>query len=84
VTYKVTLRKKAIKTLRKVNDPIYSKLKEAIYNLSTNPRPYGYIKLKGREAFRIRVADYRIIYEIFDDDLVVDVIDLGNRSAIYE
>jgi mRNA interferase RelE/StbE len=43
----------------------------------------GYIKLKGREAFRIRVGQYRIIYEIQDDFLVVQVIDLGHRKEIY-
>jgi mRNA interferase RelE/StbE len=40
--------------------------------------------LKGREAYRIRVADYRIIYEIFDDVLLVDVIDLVHRKDIYK
>jgi len=48
--------------------------------LSQNPRPNGFKKLKGRDAFRIRVADYRIIYEIFDETLVIDIIDLGHRK----
>ena len=41
-------------------------------------------KLKGRDGFRIRVANYRIIYDIFDNILSVDVIDLGHRKDIYE
>ena len=41
-------------------------------------------KLKGRDGYRIRVADYRIIYDIFDDALLVDVIDFGHRKDIYE
>ena len=49
-----------------------------------NPRPNGYKQLKGRDGFRIRVADYRIIYDIFDHILTVDVIDLGHRKDIYE
>ena len=44
----------------------------------------GYKKLKGRDGFRIRVADYRIIYDIFDNILQVDVIDLGHRKEVYE
>jgi len=40
--------------------------------------------LKGREGYRIRVADYRIIYEIFDTVLLIEVIDLGHRKEIYE
>ena len=41
-------------------------------------------KLKGRDGYRIRIADYRIIYDIFDEILLVDVIDLGHRKDIYE
>ncbi|WP_163387426.1 type II toxin-antitoxin system RelE family toxin [Cyclobacterium jeungdonense] len=40
------------------------------------------MKLKGRDGFRIRVADYRIIYEIQDSVLLIDVIDLGYRKDI--
>jgi mRNA interferase RelE/StbE len=82
----LTLRieKAVIKALEKINEPYYSKIKSAILNLAENPRPPGYKKLKGRAGFRIRVADYRIIYEIFDDILQVDVIDLGHRKSIYE
>ena len=48
------------------------------------PRPQGYRKLKGRKGYRIRVGDYRVIYEIFDHILLIDVIDLGHRKEIYE
>jgi mRNA interferase RelE/StbE len=76
MAYQITLRKRAIKALEKINEPYYSNIKDAIYNLADNPRPKGYIKLKGRDGYRIRVADYRIIYEVFDNILVVDVIDI--------
>ncbi len=62
--YQVTLKKQAIKALEKINEPYYSNIKEAIYNLADNPRPAGCKKLKGRDGYRIRVADYRIIYDI--------------------
>lgn len=84
MAYNVTLKKRAIKALEKINEPYYSNIKEAIYSLADNPRPKGYKKLKGRDGYRIRVADYRIIYDIFDDALLVDVIDLGHRKDIYE
>ncbi|MFN3640982.1 MAG: type II toxin-antitoxin system RelE family toxin [Flavobacterium sp.] len=45
--------------------------------------PQGAKKLKGRDGYRVRVADYRIIYDIFDDVLTVDVIALGHRKDIY-
>jgi mRNA interferase RelE/StbE len=78
------LRKRAIKALENIPDPYYSNIKEAIYSLAENPRPQGYKKLKGRTAYRIRVADYRIIYDISDDILLIDVIDLGHRREIYD
>jgi mRNA interferase RelE/StbE len=82
--YQLRIEKAVIKTLEKIDDPYYSKIKTAILNLTKNPRPPGYKKLKGRDGFRIRVANYRIIYDIFDDILQVDVIDLGHRKDIYE
>ena len=82
--YQITISKKAIKTLENISEPYYSNIRTAIYSLANNPRPMGYKKLKGREAYRIRVADYRIIYDIFDDILNVDIIDLGHRKDIYD
>jgi mRNA interferase RelE/StbE len=84
MAYHITLKKRAIKALEKINEPHYSNIKEAIYSLADNPRPPGCKKLKGRDGYRIRVADYRIIYDVFDDFLLVDVIDLGHRKDIYE
>ena len=82
--YKVRIEKAVQKILQKINEPFYSRIKIAILNLAENPRPDGYKKLKGRDGYRIRVADYRIIYEVFDDVLVVTVIDLGHRKDIYK
>lgn len=71
MTYKVTLKKRVLKTLEKINEPYYSNIKVAIYKLADNPRLKSFKKLKGRDAYRIRVAVYRIIYDIFDDVLVI-------------
>ena len=84
MTYNITLKKRAIKALEGINEPYYSNIKEAIYALADNPRPQGYKKLKGNDCYRIHVADYRIIYDIFDDELLIDVIKLGHRKDIYE
>lgn len=82
--YQLRIEKSVQKTLEKIDEPYYSKIKTAILNLAYNPRPQGYKKLKGRDGFRIKVAHYRIIYDIFDNILSVDVIDLGHRKDIYE
>lgn len=81
--YKVRVERKAQKKLSKIPEPYYSNLKASILELGNDPRPQGYKKLKGRDGYRIRVADYRIIYEIEDSILLVDVIDLGHRKDIY-
>ena len=81
--YQLKIEKAVINTLEKINEPFYSKIKTAILKLSNNPRPNGYKKLRGRNGYRIRVGNYRIIYEIFDDFLIIEVIDLGHRKDIY-
>ena len=82
--YKVEIERNAAKVLEKINDPDYRYIKASILNLAENPRPLGYRKLKGRDAYRIRVGIYRIIYEIIDDKLIVNVITIGNRKDIYK
>ena len=84
MAYQININKRAIKSLEKIPDPYYSHLKKAIIDLSINPRPQGYIKLKGRDGFRIRVGNYRIIYEIFDEVLIIEVIEIGHRREIYD
>ena len=81
--YQVRVERKAQKKLSKIPEPYYSNIKAAILDLGSDPRPTGCKKLKGREAYRVRVADYRIIYEIHDSVLLVDVVDLGHRKDIY-
>jgi len=83
MVYQVKLKKSVIKSLEKVDEPNYSQIKKAIYKLADNPKPQGCIKLKGRNGYRIRVGNYRIIYDIFDKILVVEVVALGHRKEIY-
>jgi mRNA interferase RelE/StbE len=83
MAYNITISKQAVKALEKTDEPYYSNIKDAIYNLDNNPRSVGYIKLKNRDAYRIRVANYRIIYQIFDKILLIDIINIGHRKDIY-
>ena len=84
MTYTLNFSKQALKELENINDPFYTNIKNALANLTTNPRPMGYKKLKGREAYRIRTGNYRIIYNIFDAELIIDIIALGHRKDIYD
>lgn len=57
---------------------------QAVECLSETPRPHGCSKLSGSDcAYRIRVGDYRIIYEIYDGRLIVELIKVGHRRDIY-
>lgn len=82
--YKIIIVPKAFKALEKINEPDYSAIISAVYNLENNPRPHGYKKLKGRESYRIRIGNYRVIYNIADNILTVTVVALGHRKDIYE
>lgn len=84
MSYQVSVRKKAIQALEKIYEPDYSKIKAAIINLADDPRPSGCKKLKGRPGYRIRVGDYRIIYEVMDKVLHIEVVQLGHRKDIYQ
>lgn len=82
--YRVNFSKQALKELEKINEPFYSPIKQSIAQLAQNPRPHGCKKLKGRDGYRIRVGDYRVIYNIFDNILTVDVIAVAHRKNVYD
>ena len=81
--YKVLIERYALKQIQKLDQKAIPQIKLAIRQLAQNPRPNGYIKLKGEEAYRIRVGDFRIIYEIKDKILTILVVDVGHRKDIY-
>ena len=82
--YIIVLSKKAQKQLDKLSNNIAKPIFEAIMALEKSPRPSGFKKLKGRPGYRIRVGNYRIIYEVIDHELIIDIITLGHRKDIYE
>ena len=83
MTYRIEVASAARRALRGFPRPLLPKIDAAILGLAQDPRPSGCLKLSGREAWRIRVGDYRIIYEIHDGILLVMVVDLGHRREIY-
>lgn len=82
--YTIILSKKAQKQLDKLSDQIAEDIISAILSLEDNPRPVGCKKLKNRDGYRIRAGNYRIIYDIIDKELLVDIITLGHRKDIYD
>ena len=81
--YEVVITKSVQKYLDKLSDALAEKLENAMMKLENDPRPVGCEKMSGRNAYKIRVGDYRIIYTIEDKILLVTVIDAGHRREIY-
>jgi mRNA interferase RelE/StbE len=77
-------KKQAIRALAKINEPYYTAIINAIDALAEDPRPHGHKKLSGRDGYRIRVGTYRVIYDILDNVLIVQIVAVGSRGSIYE
>jgi mRNA interferase RelE/StbE len=82
--YTILIERYAQKQIMKLDKKVIPLIKASIADLADNPRPYGYKKLKGEDAYRIRVGDYRIIYEIDDGKIIVTVVSVGHRKDIYK
>lgn len=82
--YTVLILPSAQKQLSKLPSAIASRIEEKLLELEQDPRPPGCKKLRGRDAWRIRIGDYRAIYEINDDRLIVTVVTIGHRREVYE
>ena len=82
--YRIELRPAAVRALRKMDPQVRPRIQGAIALLSEDPRPPASRALRGRPGFRVRVGDYRIIYTIEDDVLLVVVVTLGHRRDVYE
>jgi len=80
--YTVLIERYALKQILKLDKKAIPLIKSAIAKLADNPRPAGCKKLKGEDAFRIRVGDYRIIYEINDEIILVRDVSVGKRKNI--
>ena len=85
MAYTVSIKPKAEKYLAGLRDVrLYLRLRKAIRALAGNPRPPGSVKMQGEdELYRIRVGEYRIVYQIQDEVLVVLVVRIGHRREIY-
>jgi mRNA interferase RelE/StbE len=83
--YELRFRPAALRQLRKLDSQIARRIKSTTETLRSEPRPPGVKALTGQRGWlRIRVGDYRIVYEVRDSELVVLVIQIGHRSQIYD
>lgn len=85
MTYQVALAPAAARQLRKFDPQVRRRLQAAIELLATEPRPPAATQLVGGAGeWRVRTGDYRIVYEIQDDRLLVLVLSAGHRREIYQ
>ncbi len=82
--YKILWKKSAIKEIAKIPKEIALNIYDSISGLKNNPRKKGSRKLRGSEVlYRIRVNEYRVIYSIYDDILVIEIIKIAHRKEVY-
>ena len=83
MSYTITILRRAQKELADLPVQEAERIISAINALAEDPRPPGSLKLSGREGWRIRIGDYRVIYEIEDAILTITVLNVGHRRKIY-
>jgi mRNA interferase RelE/StbE len=81
--YELVVRPSVAKDTKDIPSNDLKKILKKMVALCDDPRPPGSVKLSGMEYYRIRQGDYRIIYEIEDNRLIVVVIKVGHRRDIY-
>lgn len=82
--WQVIIHRKAEKTLKRLHREMLERSRNAIRSLAENPRPVGYKKMSGHDnLYRIRVGDWRIIYAIEDNNLIVLVLEVVPRGGVY-
>jgi len=84
MTYEIRISRIALKGLSRLERRDQQRIRAAIELLARNPRPPACIALAGEHGvYRIRIGDYRVLYEVIDDVLVVHVIAVGHRREVY-
>lgn len=84
-TYQIIFENEPQKALRKIPKHDQIKIIEKIEGLSKNPKPVGYKTLKGSLSnyYRIRSGDYRIVYDIIEEKIVILILKIAHRSSVY-
>jgi len=82
--YSVEIARRAIKSIAKLPRKEQQRVRAAIELLADEPRPPACVALPGEDsAYRVRVGDYRIVYEVIDTRLVIQVVRVGHRRDVY-
>ncbi|GAA1231965.1 mRNA interferase RelE/StbE [Microbacterium phyllosphaerae] len=75
----------AAREIRKLEPQIRRRILSGVTDLERDPRPHGCRKLAGYDnAWRIRVGDYRVLYEVLDEQVLVTVVRVAHRRTVYD
>ncbi len=84
-TYRVIIETLAWREIHRLSEEVQNKLFDKIYTLELEPCPSGCKKLKGKTGFyRVRIGDYRVVYSIQDDKLIVIIVEVFDRKEGYD
>lgn len=84
-SYRVEVKPSAKKELERLSHQVIARITRRLEALASNPRPPGCKKLKGGDKeWRIRVGDYRVVYTIDDQELLVQATRVRHRSEVYD
>jgi mRNA interferase RelE/StbE len=83
MSYSVAFKPSAEKELRKLRRDMIPAVVAAIRALGDEPRPHGCVKLSASQSWRIRIGDYRVIYDIDDGNQKIEVLHIGHRRDVY-
>lgn len=84
MTYRIEFTKKANKQFQSLPAQVKQRIALKVESLAQEPRPNGVTKLSGEDnAYRIRVGDYRIVYSIFDEEVVILIFRVSHRRDAY-
>jgi len=82
-SYRLEFKRSVAKDLRAIRKTDIQRILGRIEALQNDPRPSGCEKLSGLERYRIRQGQYRILYEIIDDKLLITVVRIAHRRSVY-
>ena len=83
MAYSVGVQRRAQKQIARLPATTQDRIEDALQSLANDPRPRSSRKLRGREGVRLRVGDYRVIYEVDDGRRTITILQIGHRRDVY-
>ena len=83
VRYEIKIKSSAEKEMNALPLRVFTNISNVMLTLESTPRPHGCKKLRGREEYRMRVGNYRILYSVNDKARIVEIVAVGDRKEVY-